>query len=166
MKSFLKLLFLIGVVFTACQTDVIVENEGVNSIELSIPQTRTSLGEKVDDIYPVHWNEGDKISINGVESSEAVINEANPSRAQFSFDRVVNYPLNILYPSGSNAIFLAEQGYTEGSFAEGSAPMCGYAANKGDVISMKHLAGVLRFPIKASAEGQTLQKIVVTSQSA
>ena len=166
MKSFLKLLFLIGVVFTACQTDVIVENEGINSIELSIPQTRTSLGEKVDDIYPVHWNEGDKISINGVESSEAVINEANPSRAQFSFDRVVNYPLNILYPSGSNAIFLAEQSYTEGSFAEGSAPMCGYAANKGDVISMKHLAGVLRFPIKASAEGQTLQKIVVTSQSA
>ena len=76
---------------------------------ISLLATRTSLGEKVGVTYPVYWSEGDKISANGVESSEARIDENNPSRAQFSFPSVVNYPLNILYPSGSKVTFAAEQ---------------------------------------------------------
>ena len=166
MKSFLKLLLLVGVVFTACQTDKTATNEGVNSIELSIPHTRTSLGDKQDGVYPIYWSEGDRISVNGVESSEAVIDEANPSRAQFSFGEVVNYPLNILYPAGSNVTFPVEQSYAEGTFAEGSVPMCAYVASKGEAIAMKHLAALLRFPVKASIEGVILHKIVITSPSA
>ena len=166
MKSFLKLLLLVGVVFTACQTDKTATNEGVNSIELSIPHTRTSLGDKQDGVYPIYWSEGDRISVNGVASSEAVIDETDPSRAQFSFGEAVNYPLNILYPAGSNVIFPAEQSYAEDTFAEGSVPMCAYVASKGEAIAMKHLAALLRFPVKASIEGVTLHKIVITSPSA
>lgn len=166
MKSFLKLLLLVGVLFTACQTDKTIETEGVTSLEISIPQTRVSLGEKVEGVYPLYWSEGDRISVNGVESSEIVIDANNPSKAQFTFGATVNYPLNILYPSGSRVQFVAEQSYEEGTFAEGSVPMCGYAASKGDAISMQHLAAVLRLPVKASAEGQTLHKIVVTSPNA
>ena len=166
MKSFLKLLLFVGLLFTACQTDKAIESEGVTSLEVSIPQTRTSLGEKLDGIYPVYWSEGDKISVNGVESSDIVIDANNPSKATFAFDAEVSYPLNILYPSSPRVIFAAEQNYSEGSFAEGSAPMCGYAASKGDIVSMRHLAAVLRFSVKASAEGQTLHKIVITSPSA
>jgi hypothetical protein len=136
MKSFLKLLLLVGMVFTACQTDKTATNEGVSSIEISIPHTRTSLGDKQDGVYPIYWSEGDRISVNGVESSEAVIDETDPSRAQFSFGEVVNYPLNILYPAGSNVTFPAEQSYAEGTFAEGSVPMCAYVASKGEAITM------------------------------
>ena len=166
MKSFLKLLLLVGMAFTACQTDRTAIIDGVTSLEISIPHTRTSLGEKVDGTYPVYWSEGDKISVNGVASSEAVIDGANPSRAQFSFDETVNYPLNILYPAGTKVRFPAEQSYAEGTFAEGSVPMCGYAANKGEAITMKHLAVLLRFPVKARIEGVTLHKIVITSPGA
>ena len=41
--------------------------------------------------------------------------------------------------------------------------MCGYVAETGGRVELKHLAGVLRFPVVASAEGVVLQKIVVTS---
>ena len=165
-RFFLFLLTLYVTTFVCCQTDPTVGYDGTNTLTLSIPKTRTSLGEKSGDIYPVHWSVGDKISVNGVESSEAEIDAANPSRAIFSFDVVLNYPLNILYPSGSSVIFPAEQNYTEGTFAEGSAPMCGYAANGGERLVLKHLSGILRFPIKANEEGATLQKIVITSSTA
>ena len=160
------MLLFVGLAFVGCQTDATVESESTASLTLSIPNTRTSLGDKKNGVYPVYWSLGDKISANGVESSEAAIDENNSSRATFSFATEVSYPLNILYPSGSNVTFPAEQSYEEGSFSEGSVPMCGYAASKSDAIAMKHLAALLRFPIKASAEGITLNKIIITSPSA
>ncbi|MBR0339199.1 MAG: hypothetical protein IIX40_03285, partial [Alistipes sp.] len=146
---------------TSCQSETVVR--GTSELTISLPATRTSLGEKVGVTYPVYWSEGDKISANGVESSEALIDENNPSRAQFSFPSVVNYPLNILYPSGSKVTFAAEQSYVEGTFAEGSAPMCGYVASADKAITMRHLAGVLRFALKANSE-VLLDKIVITSE--
>ena len=156
---------IIALILTSCQREVTLESESTRSLLLSISQTRTSLGEKEGEVYPVYWSEGDKISANGVESSEALIDENNPSRAQFSFPSVVNYPLNILYPSGTKAVFPAEQSYAEGTFAEGCAPMCGYAASASEVIQMRHLAGVLRFALKSNS-GVLLDKIVITSEKA
>ena len=56
------------------------------SVTLSLEQTRTQLGEKADGIYPLYWSEGDKISVNGVESAAAVIDAENPSRATFTIN--------------------------------------------------------------------------------
>jgi hypothetical protein len=161
MRSLCSIFFALALLLTSCQREEIVR--GTSELTISLPATRTSLGEKVGVTYPVYWSEGDKISANGVESSEALIDENNPSRAQFSFLSVVNYPLNILYPSGSKVTFAAEQSYVEGTFAEGSAPMCGYAASASEPIQMRHLAGVLRFAVKANSE-VLLDKIVITSE--
>ena len=147
-------------------TDDTIGGDGVTSLTLTTPDTRVFLGEKDGDTYPVYWSEGDRISVNGVVSSEAEIDATNPSKAQFSFAQTLNYPLSILYPSGSSVIFPAEQEYVEGTFSKGSVPMCGYVAKSGDRVALKHLAGILRLPVKASTEGLTLQKIVVTSSSA
>ncbi len=147
-------------------TDAPIGDEGVTALTLATPTTRTSLGEKSGDVYPVYWSEGDKISVNGVESLEAEINASNPSKATFSFNAVLNYPLSILYPSGESVLFPAEQNYAEGTFANGAAPMCGYVASSSELLVLKHLSGILRFPIKACEEGLTLQKIVITSSSA
>ena len=163
MRSLCLIFFALALLLTGCQREAIVR--GTSELTISLPATRTSLGEKVGVTYPVYWSEGDKISANGVESSEALIDENNPSRAQFSFPSVVNYPLNILYPSGSKAIFAAEQNYVEGTFAEGCAPMCGYAASASEAITMRHLAGVLRFAVRAD-KGVMLDKIVITSSNA
>ena len=172
MKTFTKLFVVIVALFAyACATDT-TEDIGINlngsksEISLSLEGTKVHIDGKVGEEYPLYWSEGDKISVNGVESSEAEINADDASRANFSFATEVNYPLNILYPSGSTVIFPAEQSYAEGTFAEGSVPMCAYVASKGEAITMKHLAALLRFPVKASIEGVTLHKIVITSPSA
>ena len=147
-----------------------VDDNGVTKIEVALPQTRTSLGEKAGDAYPVYWSAGDKIVANGVISEEVSIDATNQSSATFVVKSVLDYPLNVTYPYavGTTAAtpyveFKSEQTYAKGTFAEGSAPMCGYAAESGSKVEMKHLAGLLKFPVKASAEGVVLQKIVVTS---
>ena len=53
----------------------------------------------------------------------------------------------------------------EGTFAQNCAPMCGYAERWSDKIDLKHLTGVLRLPIKASEEGTTLDRVVVTARN-
>ena len=144
--------------------------DGATVLTLSIDSSRTSLGDKVGDTYPVYWSDGDRIAVNGILSEEAVINASNHASAQFSVVGELQYPYYITYPYTSTTtaeapkvVFPAEQEYAEGSFGNGSAPMCGYLANEANNVTMKHLAGALRLPVKASVEGIVLEKIVITS---
>ena len=138
---------------------------------ISLKQTRTSLGSKVNDSYPVYWSENDKIVVNGVQSSLANINPDNNAYAEFEFaDGSISYPYNITYPycastTAEKAIvaFPAEQTYTEGTFSLGSAPMCGYVNNMGNKIILNHLASVMHLPIKASSSSVVLTKVIITS---
>ncbi len=151
-----------------CQTDPTSTPIGggeQTTLSISLEPTRTSLGEKNGDTYPVFWSEGDCIAVNGV-AAEATIDPSNKSVATFTV--TASAPYNITYPyaegvGANKVIFPAEQSCTEGSFAAGAAPMCGYVANKGDNVELKHLAGVLRFPVKASTNGVILEKVVITS---
>ena len=162
----------LALLLCSCQTDPTTDNpllgENASSLTISLSPTRTSLGDKTNDTYPVTWSEGDRIGVNGVSSADADINTDDASRASFELDAVVNYPLHITYPycastSAERAIvlFMAEQNYAEGSFSQGSAPMCGYVANAQDKITLKHLATILKLPIKG--EGIVLDKVVVTT---
>ena len=150
-----------------CQTDptTTVVNGEETTLSISLEPTRTSLGEKNGDTYPVFWSDGDCIAVNGV-AAEAAIDPSNKSVATFTV--TASAPYNITYPyaegvGANKVVFPAEQSYTEGTFAAGAAPMCGYVANKGDNVELKHLAGVLRFPIKAANNGVVLEKVVITS---
>ena len=151
-----------------CQTDPTSTSIGggeQTTLSISLEPTRTSLGEKNGDTYPVFWSESDCIAVNGV-AAEAAIDASNKSVATFTV--TASAPYNITYPyteglSASKVVFPTEQSYTEGTFAAGAAPMCGYVANKGDNVELKHLTGVLRFPVKASTNGVILEKVVITS---
>ena len=155
----------------------VADNDELNSrgetklLTLSINDTRTALGEKQGDTYPVYWSEGDRIAVNGVMSQEAVIN-SDKSSASFYFDSVISTPYQITYPycEGSTAdapkvVFPAEQEYVAGSFATATAPMCGYATSAAGNIALKHLAGVLQLSVKADKEGVVLDHIVITASS-
>ena len=177
MKHTLRFFAVISaLILVACHVDNttdVVYGDGANSLVISLPTTRTSLGEKSGDTYPVYWSEGDKVAVNGSESSAAVVNSEDASKAVFTFNTTISHPYNITYPYTSTttadvpkAIFPAEQYYTEGTFAQGSAPMCGYVAGAGDKITLKHLAGVVKFPLASKAKGVVLSKIVITSSSA
>ena len=97
-KNLLLISALLSMLFVGCQTDMIdstIDGDGSITLTVSTAVTRTSLGEKTGDVYPVYWSEGDKISVNGVQSEEAVINVADASKAQFTINSSVNYPQHI-----------------------------------------------------------------------
>ena len=178
MKRYLLLCVVAVFAIVGCNPDNVVDdNEGVTEptdVELmvSLAQTRTSLGEKGGDgIYPLYWCEGDKIVVNGLLSEEVVVSEGDSSLAKFVVKSAPKHPYHITYPYSASTTadraiveFLAEQSHVEGTFASGSAPMCGYVES-GNKVALSHLATILRLPVKAVDESVVLKKIVVTSLS-
>ena len=131
------------------------------SITLSLENSRTQLGNKAGENYPLYWSEGDKISANGIESDKAVIKGDNPALATFNFDYELTGSYNIAYPSApeGKVIFAKEQTHTNNStFGNGVATMYGIATS--ERVELKHLTGVLKFGIVGSA---TLNKIEVST---
>ena len=172
LTSIFVVALLCGSMFTSCQKDStsdVVNGGNETVLTVSLGKTRTSMGGKVGDTYPVYWSEGDCIAVNGVLSNEAQIDADEPATATFKFDSNIAYPYNITYPycevtSAEQPIveFATEQNYIEGSFASGCAPMCGYATN-GNNITIKHLYAVMRISVKSAIEGVALNRIVVSS---
>ena len=168
MKNLAKLFMAVAVLFAgfACTTDATndlgVAVGGQTTITVSLEESRTQLGEKVDGVYPLYWSEGDQISVNGVAS--AALNAGGNASATFTFEGTINHPYNVVYPASSanEVTFLAQQEYAEGTFAAGAAPMYGYAASADEAIQLYHLAGALRFDVSGST---TLSSLVVESEN-
>ena len=177
------------------EEDVVVVEPADYTLEVSIaePHTKVSLGNKGENgVYPLYWSAGDRILVNGHKSSEAIIDEANPSCARFSFEDVIlNYPYDILYPVndllleslpvvgcsqtfsssanvgtyGESVIFSSQQNYVEGGFESGTTPMYGRVTNSSEGIKLNHLSGVLRFAILGSDNTSTLASMTIIAES-
>lgn len=101
MKNLTKLFVAVAVLFAgfACTTDA-TEDLGVNvggqsTLCLSLEESRTELGEKAEDVYPLKWSEGDQIAVNGAVSSALTAEQAGGAGAEFAFDAVLTRPLSI-----------------------------------------------------------------------
>lgn len=177
MKNLYSIFIVVATLVCGCQTDTTtnIENQSGATIILLLDNShntvRTSLGEKIGETYPVYWSEGDRIAVNGIESADAQISSENSTSATFTIDGEVGSTYNITYPytptttaDSPRVVFPAEQSYVEGTFGKGYAPMCGYGT-KGSTITLMHLASAMRLPVKATVEGATLSKIVITSTS-
>ena len=175
MKKLLLVLVVAAMFASGCRTfqpaDSWVEggDKGGATLTISLAQTRISMGGKIGDTYPVNWSEGDKIVVNGTLSDEVQIDADNRSWAKFTVNPLPVAPLCITYPycEATSAerpivVFPAEQEYVEGTFASGSAPMCGYAKSTDEAITLSHLAAILRFPVKTICKGVVLEKIVIS----
>ena len=147
----------------------------VKALQVALPNpTRTELGEKADGKYPVYWCEEDVLAVNGKPTTKITINEENKSVAQFELPLGSTIPYHIVYPypgedvavnseSGMYpVVFQANQMHTEGTFAQGAAPMCTWSDGFSD-IEMRHLSTVLRFTIKAAAGATVPLKYVSVS---
>ena len=176
MKKLTKLLSVAAALFAcACATDA-TDDLGITlggqttEVAISLEESRTQLGEKVDGVYKLYWSEGDKIAINGIASDALKAEQSGSGYAQFTFAGVVDYPYNILYPaSGTENVvtFLAQQSYTEGTFCNNAAPMYGYATapTEGEEVApiqINHLAGVLRLAVKGD---KTLTSMTVVAET-
>ena len=173
-----KTLLLVAVAWLVCFatsctqfTDDVADNISENStvLRIGLEQTRTSLGEKLDKIYPIYWSEGDRIVADGVVSDAITIGDSKKD-AQFLFsNRIFSYPVNITYPytEGSycnkerpTVVFAAEQEYMTNTFGDGYAPMCGFYEEGATGITLSHLASILRFAVKGTT---TLAKIEIVA---
>ena len=158
MKNLTKLFVAVAALFAgvACTTDVTedlgVQADGLTTITLSLEESRTQLGEKAGNSYPLYWSAGDKISVNGVESGEAAIGE-NSATASFSLPGTLATPYCIAYPAAAEGqvLFAAAQSYVEGSIANGASTMYGYSENGGGV-KLNHLTGVLKIGVAGNAK--------------
>ena len=161
MKNLTRFFLAVVALFAcACATDT-TEDLGVElcgakqtTFTLSLEESRTQLGEKVDGFYPLAWSEGDKISINGVESAEAVISESNPANATFTTDASLKAPYCIAYPAAptGQVLFAEKQAYTSNTtFGSGVATMYGYSED-GLGVQLNHLTGVLKIGVVGSAK--------------
>ena len=151
MKNLTKIFVAVAaLVAVSCTTDVTedlgVVADGQTEFVLSLEQSRVQLGEKAGEIYPLYWSEGDKISVNGVASSELSVS-GNSAVATFTVSGV-STPYCIAYPAANagEVVFAAEQSYVEGTFSNGASTMYGYSENGGGV-SLNHLTGVLKIGV-------------------
>lgn len=174
MKRLTLCTILSALLFIACQTDNDIINgnggNGTTVLTVSTATTRTYLGNKVGDTYPIYWSEGDRIIVNGNISEECVIKAQDGISAQFTVNAALDYPRSILYTGDytSNQEYVnfpSEQLYEVNSIKSGYAPMYGYVASQRDNIQLKHLSGILRLPIKAEKVGTTLESISIKSNN-
>ena len=127
------LLAVVAMVAVSCTTDTTEDlgvglgnNDGLTEISLSLEESRTQLGEKAGDLYPLYWSEGDQISINGVESNALSVS-GNSATATFTIPGTLNAPYCIAYPAAAEGKvrFADQQSYTEGTFSNGASTMYG-----------------------------------------
>ena len=162
MKKFAKFFLAVAsVVAVSCTTDVTddlgvqIGNQDQTIITLSLEESRTQLGEKAGDLYPLQWSEGDKISVNGVESNALSASEAGQAAATFSVADTPTKPYCIAYPAAAagKVVFADKQTHTSNTtFGSGVATMYGYSEDDLGGLSLTHLTGVLKIGIKGSAK--------------
>ena len=153
MKNLTKIFVTVAVLFTslACTTDATedlgVKVGGQTEIVLSLEESRTQLGEKAGEVYPLYWSDGDKISINGIESNALSVS-GNSAVATFTVPGTLSTPYCIAYPAAptGQVLFADEQSYIEGTFASGVSTMYAYSESGGGV-ALQHLTGVLKIGV-------------------
>ena len=170
--------------FVAISLFAIGCNPGDEDVNTNIPEsvsltisleaaTRTSIATSDNDgVYPICWNIGDEVMVNGVLSDKVSADEHNKSVAKFNFsEEGISAPYSVTYPSCSLTSaektyveFHAVQNFVGDGLAVSGAPMCGYAENSNE-ITLKHLSAILHLPVKAVGESVKLKEVVVTSSS-
>ena len=180
MKNLMKIFMVVmsGLFAFSCVTDttedlgVDVGGNGQTTFTVSLEGTKTHLGEKTaDGKYPLYWCEGDQIAINGVASLPLSANYEGSASATFQVeDENLAAPYCVVYPATEGVgegttypvNFMAEQPYTEGTFASGAAPLYGYVAEAG-TIQLNHLTGVLRLAVVGN--GEAITSVVFKSET-
>ena len=173
MKNLTRICVAVALLFAgfACTTDA-TEDLGVavggqTEIALSLEESRTQLGEKVDGVYPLYWSEGDKIAVNGVVSEALSASAEGKANATFTLNGVVSHPYSIVCPAAEGVsavtegcypvVFPATQSYKAGNVDGNAVVLYGYAEE--GAPTLYHLTGILRFDVKGSATLSSLNVV-------
>lgn len=125
---------------------------GELTLQLSVPasaQTKTVLGVKNGDSYPVYWSPEDVVTLNGIAATEFMPSDDNRSAtAKFKLASPAA-PYNFLYGGVSGTSdkvsFPATQKYVADSFDPAAMPMYASLANVNENVTFSHVGALLRF---------------------
>ncbi|MBO4475433.1 MAG: hypothetical protein J5737_01745 [Bacteroidales bacterium] len=138
----------------SCEKEIAAPEDIRTVISVSMPDSKTALGELEGNAWHNYWKAGDCISVNGV-ASEALGSQAEgQSTAEFVLNGVITTPYYAAYPasavsgygSGSASLAIpAQQKYVQGSYDPEAFVMIGQSAKEGSValspaVSVFHLS--------------------------
>lgn len=87
----------------SCSKDKGVESCVQVKLALPCPATKVALGEEETGVFPLIWEEGDRVSLNGVLSNPMSAGLAGKSHAAFSFANFAGTsPYHLLYPGAAD----------------------------------------------------------------
>ena len=164
-----RILYLLLLSACSCSNPQIQEKSDVPSgsevtfeVSLDVP-TKTSLGQKTGDFYPVLWSEGDCISVNGRGSSALTDDQAGKSVATFKVTQV-SAPYKIVYPVtgmfSDGVILPKSQKFTEWGFDPATAIQVGKSSSLAPALH--NVCAYLRITI-SKADAETVKQIKVIS---
>ena len=136
------------------------------SASVADQETKTMLGAPSNGVCEVLWKTGDKVSVNGTLSDNAVTAGENGTKnVVFTISASLSAPYKVLYPgtASANVISLpATQNYVADSFDGAAAASYGNAQKSGDKYSVKltNFCGIIGFAVKGSA---TLDRMEIKS---
>lgn len=164
-KTILAAVGLIGAI--ACSNELEYQNDSRTVLTLELPgTTKTVLGDAQEEVRPVLWCKGDKISVNGVVSAPLDV-EGNVLKADFVLSEQVAAPYEIIYPAGmvkdaATITLPAEQNYAAGdNIVSGSMPMAGYSTTES--VMMKQVCGILGIRLKMGTEANLIRYVEVAA---
>lgn len=134
-------------------------NEPAGEISLSVgieQQTKTSLGNLDEGVRPIYWADGDRIAINGIESSPLEGTLPKSNSAVFHFETAPQEPYSTLYPSSI---------YTDATTV--TLPrrvVSGVLPLGGSGLSVKALTSMVRINITKGSTDAVIKNITVTSK--
>ena len=132
------------------------------SASVTRQETKTMLSAPSDGVCEVLWKTGDRVSVNGTLSDNAVTAEENGTKdVDFTFGTSLSEPYKVLYPGTTsvNVISLPSiQNYVADSFDGAAAASYGNARKYGDRYSVKlnNFCGLICFAVKGNV---TLDRI-------
>lgn len=134
-----------------------VGEESTISVTLNVPDpaTKTSLGAKDGSTYPVYWNDGDVITLNGTAATSFVRSNGNASATATFKVNNLSTPYNFLYGGvsgqGNQVNFPSTQNYVADGFDPAAMPMYASVNNlKGSSITFHHVGALLKFSLTGS----------------
>lgn len=162
MKKYLSLAVSLCALIVGCAKESPASQEGpeANLITVKIgasvqENTKTSIGEKNGDKYPVFWSEGDCIAVNGIASSPAVISNGGRT-ATFEATVPESAAYKLIYP------FTEGNASDEVTFSGLSLPMWTETSDLTEDVVFRPLYSVLKLSVTGDV---TLTRLVLTTQN-
>lgn len=144
------------------------ELNGGNQYSIAVdmaPVSRVAMEDKNSDgIYPLHWQVGDQIIINGTTVSDPLHQLFDGEKsAIFTTSQAPEYPLTIIYPgtmlSEEGKIMIpTEQSLLQERLGNGNGIIIGYTVDAQDPLVVKHACAYIKVSLRGSA---TIRKVVL-----